>query len=393
MDQRTDSKSRLDAIPRRDLKPAAGETGKSAALLAPMGRRRRGILVITALIIAAIVGTVAYWLSTSGYESTDDAFIDARTVSISAQVGAAIVEVPVTDNQLVEAGAVLVRLDDRDFRAQVDAATARIAQARANLTNIDVQVAAQQARVNQAEKQTAQAQAALTFAQQQEQRYTALVKTGTGTLEQAQQYASNLLQAQANYAAAQANAVATQKQLPVLEAQSGVAQAQLEQAQATRAQANANLSRTVITAPVAGRVTRLMAAKGNYAAVGQALMMFVPREVWVTANFKETQLLTVKPGDPVDIRIDTFPGRVFKGHVDSIQAGSGTAFSLLPAENAIGNFVKIVQRVPVKIVFEAPPDVLLGPGMSVVPTVRTQMSEPQAFSGPQSRSAVGDRNP
>jgi membrane fusion protein (multidrug efflux system) len=293
-------------------------------------------------------------------------------VSISAQVGAAIVDVPVTDNQLVEADAVLVRLDDRDFRAQVDAATAQIAQAKANLTNIDAQVAAQQARVNQAEKQTAQAQAALTFAEQQEHRYTALVKTGAGTVEQAQQYASQLLQAQANYAATQANAVATQKQLPVLQAQRGVAQAQLEQAEATREQASANLSRTVITAPVAGRVTRLTAAKGNYAAVGQALMMFVPRDVWVTANFKETQLLTVKPGDPVDIRIDTFPGRVFKGHVDSIQAGSGTAFSLLPAENATGNFVKIVQRVPVKIVFDEPLDVLLGPGMSVVPTVRTK---------------------
>jgi membrane fusion protein, multidrug efflux system len=191
-------------------------------------------------------------------------------------------------------------------------------------------------------------------------------------VEQAQQYASQLLQAQANYAAAQANAVATQKQLPVLEAQRGVAQAQLEQAEATREQAGANMARTVIDAPVAGRVTRLTAAKGNYAAVGQALMMFVPRDVWVTANFKETQLLTVKPGDPVDIRIDTFPGRVFKGHVDSIQAGSGTAFSLLPAQNATGNFVKIVQRVPVKIVFEAPPGVLLGPGMSVVPTVRTK---------------------
>ena len=330
------------------------------------------VLVITALIIAGIVATVAYWLNTSGYELTDDAFIDARTVSISAQVGAAIVDVPVTDNQLVEAGAVLVRLDDRDFRAQVDQATAQVDQATANMANIDAQVAAQQARVDQAEKQTAQSQAALTFAQQQEKRYTTLVQKGAGSVEQAQQYVSNLLQAQANYAAAQANAIATQKQLPVLKAQREVAQAQLEQAHAAQERADANLSRTLITAPVAGRVTRLTAAKGNYAAVGQALMMFVPREVWVTANFKETQLLSVRPGDPVDIRVDTYPHRVFKGHVDSIQAGSGTAFSLLPAENATGNFVKIVQRVPVKIVFDEPPDVLLGPGMSVVPTVRTK---------------------
>jgi membrane fusion protein (multidrug efflux system) len=372
MDQRTDSDSRLEASPGRDAKPAIGEARKAQPFLDRMRRRRRGILIITALIIAAIVGTVAYWLNTSGYESTDDAFIDARTVSISAQVGAAIVEVPVSDNQLVEPGAVLVRLDDRDFRAQVDTANAQIAQAKANIANIDAQVAAQQARIDQADKQTAQTQAALTFAQQQEARYTQLVNKGAGTVEAAQQYASNLLQAQANLAAAQANAVATQKQLPVLEAQREVAQAQLEQAHATREQAQANLSRTVITAPVAGRVTRLTAAKGNYAAVGQALMMFVPREVWVTANFKETQLLAMRPGDPVEIRIDTYPGRIFKGHVDSIQAGSGPAFSLLPPENATGNFVKIVQRVPVKIVFEAPPDVLLGPGMSVVPTVRTR---------------------
>ena len=265
-----------------------------------------------------------------------------------------------------------MRLDDRDFRAQVDTANAQIEQAKASIANIDAQVAAQEARIDQAEKQSAQAQAALTFAQQQEVRYTALVKNGAGTVEAAQQYASNLLQAQANYAAVQANAIATQKQLPVLQAQRDVAQAQLEQARATLEQAQANLSRAVITAPVAGRVTRLTAAKGNYAAIGQALMMFVPRDVWVTANFKETQLLTMRPGDPVEIHIDTYPDRTFKGHVDSIQAGSGPAFSLLPPENATGNFVKIVQRVPVKIVFDEPPDVLLGPGMSVVPTVRTR---------------------
>jgi membrane fusion protein, multidrug efflux system len=371
MDQRTDTEHRLDAAG-HDNKPAIGDARKTQSWLDRMQRRRRQVLVITALIIAAIVGTVAYWLNTSGYETTDDAFIDARTVSISAQVGAAIVDVPVTDNQLVEAGTVLVRLDDRDFRAQVDQATAQVDQAKATVANIDSQIAAQQARIDQADKQTAQAEAALTFAQQQEKRYTTLVQKGAGSLEQAQQYASNLLQAQANYAAAQANRAATEKQLPVLKAQREVAQAQLEQARAALEQASANLSRTSITAPVAGRVTRLTAAKGNYAAVGQVLMMFVPHNVWVTANFKETQLLSVRPGDPVDIRIDTYPHRIFKGHVDSIQAGSGTAFSLLPAENATGNFVKIVQRVPVKIVFDEPPDVLLGPGMSVVPTVRTK---------------------
>ena len=294
MDQRTDTEHRLDAAPGHDIKPAIGEGRKTQSWLDRM-RRRRQVLVVTAVIVAGIVGTVTYWLNTGSYEFTDDAFIDARTVSISGQVGAAIVDVPVTDNQLVEAGTALVRLDDRDFRAQADQATAQVDQAKANMANIDAQVAAQQARIDQADKQTAQSQAALTFAQQQEKRYTTLVKTGAGSVEQAQQYASNLLQAQANYAAAQANAVATEAQLPILKAQREVAQAQLEQARAALEQADANLSRTSITAPVAGRVARLTAAKGNYAAVGQALMMFVPRDVWVTANFKETQLLSVRP--------------------------------------------------------------------------------------------------
>src|ERR1700719_1705655 len=145
MDQRTDTEHRLDAAPGHDINPAIGEARKTQPWLDRMRRRRRQVLVITALIIAAIVGTVAYWLNASGYESTDDAFVD----------------VPVTDNQLAEAGAVLVRLDDRDFRAQVDQATAQVDQAKANMANIDAQVAAQQARIDQADKQTAQSQAAL----------------------------------------------------------------------------------------------------------------------------------------------------------------------------------------------------------------------------------------
>ena len=147
MDQRTDTVHRLDAAPGHDVKPAIGEARKTQSWLDRMRRRRRQVLVVTVLIVAAIVGTVTYWLNTSGYESTDDAFIDARTVSISAQVGAAIVDVPVTDNQLVDAGAVLVRLDDRDYRAQVDQARAQVDQAKATVANIDAQVTAQQARI------------------------------------------------------------------------------------------------------------------------------------------------------------------------------------------------------------------------------------------------------
>jgi membrane fusion protein (multidrug efflux system) len=336
-------------------------------------RKRRGfvfLLLIGGAIAAALVA--AWWLHARHYESTDDAFIDSRTVQISAQVGAAIVDVPVTDNQLVDAGAELVRLDDRDYVAQRDQAQAQVNQAQASVDNLTAQIAAQQAKVDQANKQVVQAQAALTFARQQAERYQQLASKGSGTVEQAQQYASSLQQSDAGLAAAQANATATQKQIGVLDAQRDLAYGQLAQAHAALEQAQANLSRTIITAPVAGRVTKLTAAKGGYAAVGQTLMMFVPRDVWVTANFKETQLNLMRPGQPVDIAIDAYPGRTFAGHVDSVQSGSGTAFSLLPAENATGNYVKIVQRVPVKITFDKPPDVLLGPGMSVVPTVKVR---------------------
>jgi membrane fusion protein (multidrug efflux system) len=364
MDQRVDNERRAEPSPARGTDPARGtepaaNRAKPKPSLVARLRQRRGLtLAIVIGSAIAILAIVLWWLHARNYESTDDAFIDTRTVQISAQVAAAIVDVPVTDNQSVEAGTELVRLDDRDYIAQRD-------QNKANVDNLIAQIVAQEAKIDQADKQVAQAQAMLTFAQQEAERYQRLAQQGSGTVEAAQQYHSNFLQAQASLAAAQANATATRKQETVLKAQLESARAQLDQAQT-------NLSRTIITAPVAGRVTQLTAAKGAYAAVGQALMMFVPRDVWVTANFKETQLDLMRPGQPVDIEVDAYPDQTFAGHVDSVQAGSGTAFSLLPAENATGNYVKIVQRVPVKIVFNKPPAVLLGPGMSVVPTVKVR---------------------
>jgi membrane fusion protein (multidrug efflux system) len=372
MDQRVDIERRTDSAPNGEVEASAGGATKMRSWFkAP--RHRRGLTIAVAIgAVVLLVALIAWWLHARHYVSTDDAFIDTRTVQISAQVAAAIVDVPVNDNQTVSAGTELVRLDDRDYTAQVDQAKAQVEQAQASITNLAAQIAAQHARIEQADKQVTQAQAALTFAQQQSDRYEQLAKQGTATVEQAQQYSSSLLQSQASFAAAQANAVATEKQEPVLEAQRKLSEAQLAQARATLEQAQANLSRAIVTAPVDGRVTRLTAAKGGYAAVGQALMMFVPRQVWVIANFKETELDSMRPGQPVDIKIDAYADHKFTGHVDSIQAGSGTAFSLLPAENATGNYVKIVQRVPVKIVFDQPPDVELGPGMSVVPTVKVR---------------------
>jgi membrane fusion protein, multidrug efflux system len=372
MDQRVDSETHSESAPGPEAKSAGGRKKNKRSWREAFAEHRILVLALTAVTIIAIIALVLWWLHARQYESTDDAFIDARTVQISAEVGAEIIDVPVTDNQLVTAGTVLVRLDDRDYKAQVDQAKAQAGQAQASIANLEAQLAAQQARNDQADKQVTQAQAALTFAQQEAERYQLLAKQGSTTVEQAQQYTSNLLQSRASLAAAQANAVASEKQNAVLDAQRKLAVAQLGQAQATEEQAEANLSRTVITAPVDGRVTHLTAAKGAWAAVGQALMMFVPREIWVTANFKETQLDLIRPGQPVSLEIDAYPGRTFEGHVDSIQSGSGTAFSLLPAENATGNYVKIVQRVPAKIVFDQPPDIQLGPGMSVVPTVKVR---------------------
>jgi len=336
--------------------------------------RRHPVLTtfIVLLVILAVIGAVFWWLHARQYESTDDAFIDARTVTISAQISGLITAVPVTDNQPVKAGTVLARIDDSDYQVSLEQAKAQVAQAEAAIANADAQIEAQEAKIDQAEKQAVQAKAVMDFAQKQDQRDQALAKTGAGTEAAAQQAASTYIQDEAAYASAQSNVIAAQKQSAVLEAQKKSSLAQLQQAEAGRHQAEVTLSRTQITAPADGYATAISAAEGAYTQPGQALMMFVPKNVWVTANFKETQLDLMRPGQPVEIAIDAYPDRSFHGHVDSIQAGSGTAFSLLPPQNATGNYVKVVQRIPVKIVFDKPPAVYLGPGMSVVPTVKVR---------------------
>lgn len=351
--------------------------GPSARQGAPRGLRRLArrpwlVAVIVIAAVAAVAAAIAWWLHARHFESTDDAFIDARTIPISSQVAGMVSEVDVTDNQRVKSGTVLARIDDAIYRAQLAQAAAQVEQARANIANLDAQIDSQHARIDQANKQVAEAKAALAFSQQEYARYSDLVKTGAGTQQRAQQASSDLAQKQASYAGAEANATAAEKQLAVLESQRQAADAALKAAEAVRQLADINLGYTRITAPVDGRVTKLSGARGTYVQPGQAIMMFVPDRIWITANFKETQLDAMRPGQPVDITVDAYPGRTFHGRVDSIQSGSGTAFSLLPAENATGNYIKVVQRVPVKIVFDAPPDVQLGPGMSVMPTVRVR---------------------
>jgi membrane fusion protein, multidrug efflux system len=320
-----------------------------------------------AIIVAAIGGTVWY-LHSRHYANTDDAFIDGRPIYVNLQVTGNIVAVPVTDNQIVKVGDLLVQIDDRDYRAAVDLAQAQIDQAQANVDNFSAQVYAQEAQIAQVQTQVVQAKATLEYSQQQNTRYQDLVQKGAGTVQRAEQAISDFQATTAALATAQAAKMVAERQITVLQAQRKNAQGQLAQAVAQKATADANLTRTQLRATADGRITRLTAAVGQLATQSQGVMVLVPLDVWVTANFKETQLADIRVGQPVDIKIDAF-GRSFPGHVNSVQSGSGTAFSLLPAQNATGNYVKVVQRIPVKITFDENPDVQLGPGMSVVPTV------------------------
>jgi len=351
---------------------AARETTRDGGGGRVRHRRYPLALSVGALLLASVAGGgYLYWDNASHYETTDDAFIAARQFTIAPKVAGYLTAVSVTDDQHVATGQVIARIDDRDYQTALAQAEAQADAAQANIANIDAQIAVQQAQVAGSASQVQQQQASLTFAQQQASRYATLAKDGAGSVQDAQQYSSQQRQAAAGLQSAQAALVAASRQLVVLNAQRSSAKANLAQAIAQRDQAKLNLSYTTITAAQPGRVVQLSGANGQYVQPGTAIAMFVPDDVWVTANFKETQLNHMHPGDKVSLNIDAYPDRPVKGHVASVQPGSGAAFSLLPAENATGNYVKIVQRVPVKIVLDNPPaNIALGPGMSAEPSVR-----------------------
>ncbi len=329
--------------------------------------------VAAVVLVAAIVGGLLYWLQARHYESTDDAFIAARSFSVASKVGGYVTDIPVTDNQHVNAGDVLAKIDERDYRIAIEQAAAQVAVSKANITNVEAQIVSQQEQIKQAQAQFEQAQAQLQFSQEEFKRAEELVEKGAGTVQRQQQTRSDLQAQQANNERARTAVTAAQVGIKTLQAQLEGARAQLDKSQSQLDQANLNLQYTDVVAAQSGRVAKLSGAKGTLVTAGQSLMMFVPDEVWVVANYKETQLNDMRPGQPVDIRIDAYPGRKLTGHVDSVQRGSGTAFSLLPAENATGNYVKVVQRVPVKIVVHSwPADLPVGPGMSVVPWTKVR---------------------
>ena len=273
----------------------------------------QGIVVVALLLVVGVVGWGAAHLF--NFESTDDAFVDGHVVAISPKVSGHIVQVSVVDNQSVKVGDPLFAIDDRDYAVRVDLAKAEVKAAKAEL---------EQARQDVARYQALQA---------------------TGDISQ-QQYDKAVLR-------------------------SHTAEAQLDGAEARRKQAELNLSYTQVVATEAGQVTRKIVEPGAFVQAGQVLLAIVPPQRWVTANLKETQLTHIQPGQKVAIEVDAYPGKIIRGHVDSIQQGTGARFSLLPAENATGNYIKVVQRIPVKIVFDEPLDPAepLALGMSVVPKI------------------------
>ena len=386
-------------------------------------RRPLGLTVSVVLALVALIAVVRYVRFALAHESTDDAFIEAHVVGISPKVANFVSRIHVDDNWHVKEGELLVELDSRDFDARLAQAQANLAAAVAQhlgaTINVQVvgatsgagvdqaqagvqtagrqiegarsQLAQARARVHAAEAEAARAAAdARRYEQllqyggvsrQERDNAVAADRTAAANLEaarRAEQGARDALrQAESQREEAKArlaSAQAAPKQVAYSRAQAAQAAAQIAQYEAAVRQAELDLSYTKIYAPQSGRITRKSVEPGAYVQVGQTLFSIVPDQVWVVANFKETQLRYMQPGQPATVRVDAYPDKLFKGHVDSIQAGAGARFSLLPPENATGNYVKVVQRVPVKIVIDEPPDPkhVLGPGMSAVPEVKVR---------------------
>jgi len=332
------------------------------------------------------------WLHSGRYlESTNDAYVRADYTTIAPKVSGYVAEVLVQDNDPVKAGQVLARIDPRDFGTALDRAKADVASARAGVDNIDAQLALQSSLIDEAKADIAATQAGQAFAQQDYKRYRDLVKTGYGTVQRAQQAQANLSQQSAQLARGRAGLVAAERQIEVLKTERAQAETALAHATAAAEQAQLNFSYTEIKAPLSGTVGARQLRVGQYVNAGTALMAVVPlHAVYIVANFKETQLTDMRGGEPVTVKVDSFPGRALHGHVDSLSPASGLEFALLPPDNATGNFTKIVQRIPVKIRIDAndPLNGLLRAGMSVEATIDTK---PTVLALKQTNAAVASR--
>jgi membrane fusion protein (multidrug efflux system) len=320
-------------------------------------------------VIAAVVIGVLWWRHSRTYEFTDDAYIDVQSQYVSPQVPGRVQKVLVDDYQDVKAGDVLVEIDPSDYEARLEQAKAGLAQAEAQLEQAKAQKVVSEAQFRQAEANVSVAQANATNAARDFARYTDLRQAIPGAVSQ-QQLDSSATQARTTadqVMVAQKSADAAKAQLGYVARQIAAGEAGVKSAAAQVAEAELNLSYTRVKAEVSGRIANKVVAPGNYIQPGTQIMAVAPVEVYVTANFKETQLARIRRHQSVEIKVDAYPELELRGHVDGIQPSSGQAYSILPPQNATGNWVKIVQRVPVKIVFDGPAgdsEHRLGPGMS-----------------------------
>ena len=339
-------------------------------------RLKKGLFAL--MLLASVAGGAYYgynyWTVGRFLVSTDDAYVTADASAVAPKVPGYISEILVEDNQAVKAGQVLARIDDRDYRAALDGAKADLAAAMASVRNFDAEIALQHAQIDEAKAQVAATQANLVFAEADADRYRDLAKTGAAPVQRNQQTEAVRASTVAQLAHDQAALVSAERKIEVLTASRDQAAAQVERSGAAMRQAELNLSYTTINAPVGGTVGARSLRVGQYVTPGTQLLAVVPLDsAYVVANFKETQLTDVLPNQPVDVEVDSYPGLKLKGRIDSIAPASGLQFALLPPDNATGNFTKIVQRIPVKIVFDNPEQSkVLRAGMSVEPTIDTR---------------------
>jgi membrane fusion protein, multidrug efflux system len=330
-------------------------------------------VVLAGIVVAAAGYGYYYWSVGRFLQSTDNAYVEADSTIIAPKVSGYIAEVLVEDNQHVKAGQVLARIDDRDYRTALDQAEADVESAKAEVGNIDAQLVEQYSVIAQAEAAITADEASVRFARDDHERYRKMTAGYITSVQDEQRARTLLSQQMAQLKSDQAALAAARQRIQVLEITQVKAEHEVKRLEAIARQARLNLDYTTITAPIAGTVGTRKVRVGQYVQIGTQLMAVVPLDgVYVVANYKETQLTHVRGGEPVEVHVDTFPDLKLKGRVDSLAPASGLEFALLPPDNATGNFTKIVQRIPVKIVFEGPlPDGLLRPGMSVEPTILT----------------------
>jgi membrane fusion protein, multidrug efflux system len=346
----------------------------------PLFKRPLFWVILIVVLAVVLIGGILFWLHERQYESTDDAFVDAHVVRLAAQVSGQLTAVAASDNRHVRAGTLLATIEADATQASVSQARAQALQADAQIAQGEAQVVSARAQQRQAVAQAREPQAQSAKASADLRRYLALQKLDSDAVSGTQ-----IDQARAQAESAASQAVAARRQIENAIAQVSAAQKQVEGARAQKkaaeaqiASAGVNFKHLDIRAPVDGQVVNRSVNIGSYVSPGTQLMAIVPDQIWITANFKETQLTHMGIGQPVDIAVDAYPGVHFSGHVDSIQRGAGQAFALLPPQNATGNYVKVVQRVPVRILFDTrdgsadPHRFAIGPGMSVVPTVKVR---------------------